>query len=1002
MLTFLFTDIESSTQLWERHPEAMRGALQRHDEILRTAIQESDGVVVKTTGDGVMAVFEDPIDAVAASLLAQHRIQDEPWEETGPLRVRVGIHTGEAQTRADDYFGPTVNRAARIMSAAHGGQVILSGSTRELMDDDAATNLRDMGQHRLKDLAGPEQLFQVIEAGLPDTFPPLVTLDLRPNNLPTLASVFLGRDDELAQLRALLDNDPVRLVTMTGPGGTGKTRLALQAAADNIDRFADGLYFVELAAEREAEAALSAIVRTVGMDSAGEDPPLETLKRGLEPRQMLLLLDNFEQVTEAAIPIAELLASCPRLKVLITSREALNVRGEHVYPVLPLSLPSPGGDPSEIFSSEAVLLLVERASEVRPDFELTTDNGVAVAAICIRLDGLPLPIELAAARLKLFSPQDLLGRLESRLDLLRSGARDLPGRQQTLRGTIEWSYDLLTEEERRLFKLFSVFSGADYSSVEDVAARARALTADEVLDGLESLVDKSLIRSVEAATGSRFSMLETIREYASERLAEDPELAAALHRTHAEHFLELAVDARPGLVGTDREDALAAVAPDVGNLQAAWRYWVGEGELLRLNEFLDPLWTVYDAEGWYHGAIDLTNDLLGLLSLEPETPERVRDEIALQMSLARALMAVRGYTAEVEEAFAKALKLSEDAEDAPQRFPVLRSLASLYLLRGEFDKSAEVGRELLDLATDQSDHSLQVDAHLVLGASLISTDESLDHLDQAISLFEPSRADSERFRLGPISGVAALTASALLLWMLGFPDRSLERSARAARVTEEISHPYSKAYALFHMAFLDLLRQDFESVAGLANELLAMANAYDYQIWRALALVLQGTTKVATGDPDEGVAEVESGMALYQGMATPPVFWPMVQNLRAQAWAMAGEIPKALKLIAATMDDEREPSLGDPENALLRGDLLLRLPQRDTAQAEVWYEHAYEWSKAMGMRMSELQAATRLLSVKRGTEQESAARERLQTIYDTFTEGFDTPNLVAARAALDH
>jgi class 3 adenylate cyclase len=344
-LTYLFSDVEGSTRLWERHPEAMQGALARHDAILRAAVEDCGGTVVKTTGDGLMAVFGSVLDAITASLAAQEGLRDEPWGETGPLRVRMGTHVGEAQTRGGDYYGTAVNRAARVMAAAHGGQILLSAPIAALVAGSLPNDvhLRDLGTHRLKDLAGPEHLFQLVRPGLPDTFPPLATLDVRPNNLPTQTSAFLGREALLHDLREQLDVAYARLVTLTGPGGTGKTRLALQAAAEQVDRFEDGVYFVDLSAEREADGAYAAIVRTVAIAGSGEDPPLEVLKRGLRERQLLLVLDNFEQVADAATGLAELLAHCPGVTALVTSRAALRVRGERLFPVPPLILPAGNG-----------------------------------------------------------------------------------------------------------------------------------------------------------------------------------------------------------------------------------------------------------------------------------------------------------------------------------------------------------------------------------------------------------------------------------------------------------------------------------------------------------------------------------------------------------------------------------------------------------------------------------------------------------------------------------
>ena len=581
-LTFLFTDLEGSTQLWERFPEAMRPALARHDAILRAAVEGCDGQVVKTTGDGLMAIFSSVPAAVSACVTAQHGLMEEPWGETGPLRVRMGLHSGEAETRVGDYFGPTVNRAARIMAVGHGGQVLLSAATAALVMDqlpDAAT-LRDLGEHRLKDLGRPEHVFQLVHPGLVGDFPPLATLNHRPNNLPVQASTFVGRDAELEQIRERLEDEAVRLFTLTGPGGTGKTRLALRVAAELIDGFDDGVFFVDLSADRDTPAVLADIALTIGVSETSGESLLEGLISRLRHQRLMLVLDNFEQVTASAPTVVELLSGCPGLKLLVTSREALHVRGEHVFSVPPLSLPRTAAGPrsaAELAHYEAVQLFVDRAQAVQAGFELTDQNADAVADICLRLDGLPLAIELATARIRLFSPEALRRRLGSRLRLLRSGARDLPARQQTLRAAIEWSYQLLEPGERRLLELLSVFSTTALDAVEVVADEIDWVseTGVDALDGVASLLDKSLIRRVDTGDGEpRLAMLETIREYAAERLDGHPRFSAAAHQAHAVYFAEFAHRHWMHLTGQRRQPALAAMAADIDNLRLAWRYWV--------------------------------------------------------------------------------------------------------------------------------------------------------------------------------------------------------------------------------------------------------------------------------------------------------------------------------------------------------------------------------------------------------------------------------------------
>ncbi|MFL5776686.1 MAG: ATP-binding protein, partial [Chloroflexota bacterium] len=605
-LTFLFTDVESSTRLWEQNPIAMRTALAQHDTIVRTAIADAGGQVVKTTGDGLMAVFAEPIAAVTSAIAAQRGLLAVMWPQACEIRIRIGIHTGAAEARGGDYFGPAVNRTARIMSAGHGSQIVLSDATAALvggqLPDGAA--LRDLGEHRLKDLGRPQRIFQIADPGLPAEFPPLATLDLRPNNLPTETSAFVGRDAELQAIRERLDDDDVRLITLTGPGGTGKTRLAIRSAADQIDRFTDGVYFVDLVIATDTDAVLALTAAAIGIADTVDRSPLDELRRQLRAQQVLLVLDNFEQVTVAAPTIVELLADCPGLKLLVTSRQALRVRGENVISVPPLSLPIAdahrGTTANELNQFEAIQLFVERARGVRSDFRLTDDNAAAVAEICRRLDGLPLAIELATARLNLFSPEALRDRLGNSLKELGSGARDLPARQQTLRATIEWSYQLLSPGEQRLFELLSVFGSCSVDAVEAIASDLDEAAGTELdaIDGLGSLLDKSLILQTGTTNGDRTPrvvMLETIKSYATKALDALPVFAAAAREHHATYFAQLARSA----FTAEGDPANARLMPELDNLSIAWRHCVATQDLPRLKSLRDGLWPIYEDRGWY-------------------------------------------------------------------------------------------------------------------------------------------------------------------------------------------------------------------------------------------------------------------------------------------------------------------------------------------------------------------------------------------------------------------
>ena len=999
MQTFLFTDIEGSTRLWEQFPDEMAAALGRHDAILTGAIAQAGGLVVKTTGDGIMARFEAPADSLAAAVEAQRGLRTESWGMTGPLRVRMGVHTGESQEREGDYFGPTLNRTARIMAAGHGGQVLCSAAAAGMVADRLphGASLRDLGVHRLKDLTLPERLYQLVHVDLDSEFPPPITLDSRPHNLPLQTTEFFGRDAELSTIGAMLSSPGTRLVTITGPGGAGKTRLALQVAADQFDHFSDGVYFVDVSSERAPDAAYEAIVRALGLPVSGGGEPLAVLKARLRDKAMLLIIDNFEQVTAAGTGIADLLQHAAKLKVIVTSRETLRVRAEQVFPVPPLSLPHPKRSTAEIATSEAVQLFAERAAAVRPGFEVTDENASDIAQICLRLDGLPLAIELAAARLKLFSPADLLERLRSRLDVLGAGGRDLPDRQRTLWGAIGWSYELLDSEEREVFELMSVFSPTRLEAIEAVA---ESLNIGSVLDSLGALVDKSLIRSDENGGSQRFSMLLMIKEYAETILASEPEQEQAVRRAHALHFSAFAQQLKDRLSGVQRESALAELESEIGNLRAAWRYWVAQNDLEQLFRLIDGLWALHEAKGWYHAAIELASDSLEVLGRAEPSEELAAEEITLRTSLARAVMAVRGYGEEVEEAFRKVLDMTEASGPAAQRFPVIRALATYYMNLTDFGRAADMGRQLLELGEREGDQSVLVEGHYVFGVNLAFSgdlENGLFHLDRAIELHDPRVYGSNRFRLGPSTGVVARVASGLILWQTGAVERGIARVGAGLETALKIDHPYSIAYATYHCGFLALGRYRFEEALARARDLASLAEENDYPLWATLATVVEGVARTAMGEPERGLALTEAGVNLYRGLSAPPIFWPLILGLRATVHALASRPDRALELI----DEAIETDGGvDPELTLSKGDFLMMLPQPDPITAEAVYLTAIEQAQRRGARSTELKVWTRLVRLRRSARRSPDGRDELAAVYAAFTEGFEEADLVAARELL--
>jgi predicted ATPase/class 3 adenylate cyclase len=604
-VTFLFTDIEGSTALWERDSDAMAAAVERHLHLLRAAIAAHGGVLFKIVGDAVQAAFPTAPDAVAAALDAQCSLLVESWSEIDcPLAVRMALHTAAAEPRDGDYLTPGLNRLSRLLTAAHGGQVLLSLSTQDLARDalPSTAHLRDLGEHPLRDLYRPERVFQLIHPALPANFPPIRTLATRPNNLPLQQTPFLGREDQVARIVALLSRDDVRLLTITGPGGVGKTRVALQAAADVLEDVPGGVWFVDLSVLDDPTLVLSTIAAVLGMREAG-GALTERLASILSGKRLLLVLDNFERVLAAVQIVSDLLAQSPGVRVLATSRTPLHAYGEREYPLAPLPLPDLTRLPplEQINQYEAVRLFTERVQAVRPDFAVTNTNATAVAEICHRLDGLPLGIELAAAYVKVLPPQALLKRLEQRLPLLTRGARTLPARQQTMRDTIAWSHDLLTHDEQMIFRRLAVFAGGcTLEAAEAVVPHDGTL---DVFGGIASLVDKSLLRQEEGHEGEpRFRMLETVREFGLERLEASGE-TADVGGHHAAFYLAFSERIAPEMLPGEQEVDLDRLAAEHDNLRVAFDQLCdvsSSEECLRLAATCAPYWYArgYIREGW--------------------------------------------------------------------------------------------------------------------------------------------------------------------------------------------------------------------------------------------------------------------------------------------------------------------------------------------------------------------------------------------------------------------
>jgi predicted ATPase/class 3 adenylate cyclase len=608
-ITFLFTDIEGSSQLWEKHPQAMARALARHDALMRATFVEQGGYVFKTMGDAFCVAFGSPLRAAVAALAAQRQLAAETWEETGPLRVRMALHSGEAEERDGDYFGRTLNRVARLLAAGHGGQTLFSRVTaaRTVEHLPAEVSLRDLGKRRLKDLDQPERIFQLVAPDLRADFPPLRSLEVLPNNLPAQVTSFIGRTSEMAEVKSLLGR--TRLLTLTGPGGTGKTRLSLQVAADVLESYSHGVWLVELATVADGSLIGETIASALDIREEAGRPPLDTLINALRGWRLLLILDNCEHLISACAEIAgTLLRRCPELRILASSREPLSIAGETIWPVPTLDVPEfVRGEEAPPISSfedlEAVQLFVERAAAVRPDFKLTPENAASVARLCWRLDGIALAIELAAARVKLLTPAQILARIDDRFHLLSSGSRDALPRQQTLGALIDWSYDLLSAPERALLRRLAVFVGGRTLEMAEEVCSGEGVKREEVFDLLAALVDKSLLSAETGRDGeTRYTMLESVWDYADEKLTQHGETARYRGR-HLDFFTRFAEEAEAPLLGPNQKEWLERASAQHLNLRFALRWSVeapgGIERGLRLMTALTRYWEVrsYLAEG---------------------------------------------------------------------------------------------------------------------------------------------------------------------------------------------------------------------------------------------------------------------------------------------------------------------------------------------------------------------------------------------------------------------
>lgn len=717
-VTFVFTDIEGSTRLWEEQPEEMRELVAQHDRRFRAAIEANDGYVVKGTGDGFHAAFARAADAVKAAEQLQAATRDLP-----ALKVRVGINTGEVQERDGDYFGQAVNRAARLMAAGHGGQVLVAGATAELVP---GLTLRNLGEHRLRDLASPMLVWQLGTG----EFPPLHTLDVLPGNLPVQRTSFIGRLDEVKQVAVLIETE--RLVTLTGAGGVGKSRLALQVAAEVAPEFKDGVWFASFASLAESLLVAATVLEAVGVSERQGEAAIDTLCAWAHGRHALVVLDNCEHLlAEVARVVDRVADASTTLRIVVTSQEPLGVRGEHVWTVAPLS-------GHRGVSPDSVELFVDRARMARADFALNADNEAAVVDICARLDHVPLAIELAAARMRGMAPADIARRLDQRLRFLASSDRMVAGRHRTLDAAMRWSYELLDETQRRVFDRVSVFAGPFTIEAAEAIVAGDGVEEWEVLDEVLALVDKSLVIADETSTGARYRLLETMRQFGQANLA-DVGVQQLYRDRHADYYADYVLSRLPQLQGLGDIEARADIDREIENIRVALRQAAEDRSSSRFDRLYSAMFTIWHMSGHTLEGAAWAAEFLHRPELDPrerivalgfasviagnteiafgETLAKTAEDLASSSGAAPPLLAtvelalVAMMRGEVEAAIARVERTLKVAEDEPNLFvrgQALSTCLSVLAVTGAIDRLDELRRDLAPLIEDLGNRFLQM------------------------------------------------------------------------------------------------------------------------------------------------------------------------------------------------------------------------------------------------------------------------------------------------------
>ena len=913
-VSFLFTDVEGSTRLWQTDPEGMKASLEQHDRLMRSAVEDHGGHIFSTAGDAFAVAFHRPDDAVGAALDIQQALLEPNW--SGPsIAVRMGIHTGVANERDGDYFGPVLNRAARIMSAGHGGQILVSSVTAAAVRLEDGAALRDLGTHHLKDLDEPEHVFEIRHPRLPVIELPIRTVDTRRHNLPEYLTSFVGRETQLEELADSIRDH--RLVALTGVGGTGKTRLAVEAARQALPVMPDGAWLVELAPVTNPNFIMTTIGETWGL-RPGEGASIEeVVERYLWPRSTLLLIDNCEHLLDpAAGAIKTLLDACPKLRVIATSRESLGIPGERTVRVPSLRV---AGDSEDLESSEAIQLFLDRARIVRPDFEPTADERRDIAAICRRIDGIPLGLELAAARLRSLSTGELASRLDDSFRILSGSAKTALPRQRTLQATIDWSYDLLEPAEQATFRRLSLFTGSFDLEAAEAVCVGDVVDDWEVLDHIDSLVDKSLVIPLrDDARGTRYRLLEPVRQYAQERLSETAE-PFAFRAAHAKHFAELASEASPKLRSPEQFEWLARVDVDYDNIRSAFATFL---ETAAFDDYLQMAFDLYAywmIKGMQLEGID--TGLAGLTEAGDEADPLLR--VKVWYTTARFGAEITS-PAGIEHARAglEVAKSTGHPNTIGRMELALGTCIRHASTDPEYLEHLLTGRRLLEANPEPHwwdptwERGLQ---NLLLSAYLPASDERVtEHLDTALEVFE---ASGDRLML------AATLADSAGVYFEDDPERSawaLNNVARACKILSELDSPNWYGHALYYHGILLRMEEEPEEAAHRLSHAAQLLNDVgDANCWAGATrhLVL---CELTMGDVNSAATRVEEVMDRMPGLPMQDIHKISTLDAMGQTLLAAGRATEAGPLVGLSL------ATASPPESQVRPATLERLRERAT------------------------------------------------------------------------